>query len=588
MADYSGKSGLLPCESCDMVFRSRALLAKHTKRFCIGGLTPEVTLKTQPSVAMEQRGTKIMAQEQRRSDQEATKSSLKRLTEETELLRLSLQKIGPWATDTSQTAGSPEERLRDLQGTRARRVEETEAQSRALKQRGEELKRRLHSVAGPKGGLPRPIVLERELRELREEASRTRGALQTLGARVQALQPQPAHQQDAKRVVEFCCLPLRYNPETLAEEIRVLREVYVRGGGRDPEVLDKILQLQVEASALELRRSQNRKEKASAASEEALMVEAENRILEAEILALQKQKVLSLSPWGSRDLWRHLSRRSDNSLLPPPVAPPMPPVTSSTKVQDFHGTSKAIINGTMTRNLGLDLHFLPASNVLGPAPYDPGAGLVIFYDFLRGLEASWIWVQLMTSLARDGQDTGGATALPPALCLPPPSASGPIGNCAILASRQPVPRLPPSPLLSLICKLQAWQGVTWTPQPKAWASLLLFDQSLRVLSGRWRLPLRVPPTTSLSFAQMNEMPQAGQAELFLRLVNARDTDAQTLAEINPASAHEYQYPPMMSSSSSLESSFFTHSSGIADPPPPTEETFVSVEDKDEHLSPHQF
>lgn len=97
---------------------------------------------------------------------------------------------------------------------------------------------------------------------------------------------------------------------------------------------------------------------------------------------------------------------------------------------------------------------------------------------------------------------------------------------------------------------------------------MLFDQSLRVLSGRWRLPLRVPPTTSLSFAQMNEMPQvsvegrdwvhpkipmeyhflcqAGQAELFLRLVNARDTDAQTLAEINPASAHEYQYPPMVS------------------------------------------
>lgn len=247
MADYSGKLGLLPCESCDMVFRSGALLAKHTKRFCIGGLTPGVT---QPSVATEQRGTKIMAQEQRRSDQEATKSSLKRLTEE---------KIGPWATDTSQTAGSPEERLRDLQGTRARRVAETEAQSLALKQRGEELKRRLHSVAGPKRGLPRPIVLERELRELKEEASRTRGALQTLGARVQALQPQPSHQQDAKRVVEFCCLPLRYNPETLAEEIRVLREVYVRGGGRDPEVLDKILQLQVETSALELRRSQNRK-----------------------------------------------------------------------------------------------------------------------------------------------------------------------------------------------------------------------------------------------------------------------------------------------------------------------------------------
>lgn len=33
----------------------------------------------------------------------------------------------------------------------------------------------------------------------------------------------------------------------------------MRSGGRDPGVLDKIWQLQVEASALELRRSQNRK-----------------------------------------------------------------------------------------------------------------------------------------------------------------------------------------------------------------------------------------------------------------------------------------------------------------------------------------
>lgn len=205
----------------------------------------------------------------------------------------------------------------------------------------------------------------------------------------------------------------------------------------------------------------------------------------------------------------------------------------------------------MTRKMGLDLHFLlPASDVLGPAPYDPGAGLVIFYDFLRGLDTSWIWVQLMTSLARNGQDTGGTTALPPALCLPQPSAPGPMGNCAILASKQPVPRLPPSPLVSLICELQAWHGVTWAPQPKAWASLLLFDQDLRVLRGRWRLPLRVYPNTSLSLAQRNEIPQV--------------------------------------SSSSVESSFFTHSSAFADPPPPTEEAFVSVKDKNEHLSPHQF
>lgn len=56
-----------------------------------------------------------------------------------QLLRLSLQKISPWATEglTSQAAGSPGERLRALQGTRVRRVAERAAQSRALELRGE-------------------------------------------------------------------------------------------------------------------------------------------------------------------------------------------------------------------------------------------------------------------------------------------------------------------------------------------------------------------------------------------------------------------------------------------------------------------
>ncbi|XP_036034732.1 coiled-coil domain-containing protein 17 [Onychomys torridus] len=571
MANYSRKSGFLTCEFCDMVFRSWALLATHTQRFCIGPLTPEI-------VAQEQ---------QSRSEQEASKSALKMLTEEVQLLRLSLQEISPWATagPTSQTAESPGERLRTLQGIRARRVAETEAQSRALERRSEELKRRLLGVAGPRGGSSAPFGPERQLRELRAEADRTRGALQMLGARVLALQSQPSILRESLKEGEFGPLPA--NPGTLPAQIRALREAYVRGGGRDPGVLDKICQLQVEASALELRRSQNRKEKSSATSEELLVVEAENRLLEAEIRTLQK-KGLSLASWGPRehqlpDLWSHVSRRSDNPLL-------LPPLTSSINVQNFHGTStcEEILNGTMTRNLGLDRHFLlPASDVLGPVPYDPGAGLVIFYDFLRGLDASWVWVQLMTSLTQDGQDIGGTTILPPALCLPPPSDPGPRGNCAILASRQPVPRLPPSPLISLICELQAWQGVTWPPQPKAWASLLLFDQDKHMLSGRWRLPLRVlPPNSNLSRVQLNEIPQAGQAELFLRLVNARDADVQTLAEINPASAHEYQYPPLVSSS--VETSSFAHSSGFADPRPLTQEAFVNVKDKDEHLNSHQF
>ncbi|XP_068395877.1 coiled-coil domain-containing protein 17 isoform X1 [Eschrichtius robustus] len=604
MASHSREPGLLPCGSCDMVFRSWALLATHTQRFCIGRQPQELTVGEQPPIATEPRRiphptpcTQVVPQEhQGLPDQEASKSALKRLTDEVQRLRLYLQEMrpsitevpsgsqGPWRRSEAPTqgpnyeaAGSPGERLRALHRTRARRLAETKAQSCALERRGEELSRHLQGLAWTRDGKSRIFSLERELRELRAEAGRTRGALEELGAHVQQLQANPGTRLNALREAELCGPVLQANPGTLAAEIGALREAYIRGGGRDTGVLGWIWQLQVEASALELRRSRTRRgRQAGAAFKELLAVEAENRRLEAEILALQTQRGAGRVPWGHEEPRLVVNpsprlRREDPPRLPPPVAPPLPPLPHSTGILFLGGAEKAL-SGTMTRNLGLDPHFLlPTTDVLGPAPYDPGAGLVIFYDFLRGLEASWIWVQLMTGLARDGQDTGGTTALPPALCLPPPPAPGPMGNCAILASRQPIPRLPPSPSVSLVCELQAWQGLAWAkaPQPKAWASLVLFDRDQRMLSGRWRLPLQtLPLDPSLSLGQLNGIPQVGQAELFLRLVNARDADVQTLAEINPASAHEYQYPPLVPNSSSLEASSLAPTAGFVDPPPP--------------------
>ncbi|XP_045060308.2 coiled-coil domain-containing protein 17 isoform X2 [Desmodus rotundus] len=606
MASRSGEPGLLPCGACGMVFHSWALLATHTQRFCIGRLTREVMPGAQPSKGSEPQGPMVMSQGHRGlPDQEASNSALRRLTEEVQGLRLYLQEMqpgiimipkesaGPWGHSkapnpgpTSGASGDPSERLRELHRNHRRRVAETEAQSRALELRSEGLNRRLQGLARTRGGIARLLGLERELRELRDEAGRTRGALEVLGARVKQLQAEPRTGLNSMREAELCCPVLQSNPGTLAAEFGALREAYIRGGGRDPGVLGQIWQLQVEASALELQRSRTRRGKqAGSTSGELLVVEAENRHLEAEILALQMQRSAGSAPGGSGEPQfvanpsTRLRRREDPPRLPPPVAPPLPPLPHSTGILFSGGTEKTWqLPGAMTRNLGLDPHFvLPTTDVLGPAPYDPGAGLVIFYDFLRGLEASWIWVQLMTGLARDGQHTGGTTALPPALCLPPPPAPGPMGSCAILASRQPVPRLPPSPSVSLVCELQAWQGLAWgrAPQPKAWASLVLFDGDQRVLSGRWRLPLRaLPVDASLSLGQLNGIPQVGQAELFLRLVNARDAAVQALAEINPASAHEYQYPPPVSSSSSLEASSFSPI-GCADPPPPAGETLRS-------------
>lgn len=53
-----------------------------------------------------------------------------------------------------------------------------------------ELSQRLQGLAQARGGISRLFGLERELRELRAEAGRTRGALEVLGAHVQQLQPE--------------------------------------------------------------------------------------------------------------------------------------------------------------------------------------------------------------------------------------------------------------------------------------------------------------------------------------------------------------------------------------------------------------
>uniref|UniRef100_A0A2K6RZR2 Coiled-coil domain containing 17 n=1 Tax=Saimiri boliviensis boliviensis TaxID=39432 RepID=A0A2K6RZR2_SAIBB len=53
MDSHSGEPELLPCRTCDMVFRSSALLAAHTQRFCIGHPTQEMTFGAQASVDTE-------------------------------------------------------------------------------------------------------------------------------------------------------------------------------------------------------------------------------------------------------------------------------------------------------------------------------------------------------------------------------------------------------------------------------------------------------------------------------------------------------------------------------------------------------
>nr|DBA17750.1 TPA: hypothetical protein GDO54_016076 [Pyxicephalus adspersus] len=82
-----------------------------------------------------------------------------------------------------------------------------------------------------------------------------------------------------------------------------------------------------------------------------------------------------------------------------------------------------------------------------------------------------------------------------------------------------------------------------------WTKLDLFDHHNQVLSGRWKLPVRgLPLRPGLSTGQLNTVPQVGKAEIYLRVVNARDAELQAMAEINPRNSSLYQYPPLVSKS----------------------------------------
>nr|XP_020458508.1 coiled-coil domain-containing protein 17 [Monopterus albus] len=79
---------------------------------------------------------------------------------------------------------------------------------------------------------------------------------------------------------------------------------------------------------------------------------------------------------------------------------------------------------------------------LGPAPYDPVAGFVVFFDLVMGVDISQKALRLEAGLYSEGHEVGSPTPAPPVGCLlgvSLPYSQNP-GNHALLSVKQPVPR----------------------------------------------------------------------------------------------------------------------------------------------------
>uniref|UniRef100_A0A8C5QGT9 Coiled-coil domain-containing protein 17 n=1 Tax=Leptobrachium leishanense TaxID=445787 RepID=A0A8C5QGT9_9ANUR len=540
--------------------------------------------------------------------------ALRNLTEEFHKLRksldVSLPSLRPYQLQDGTGLHSPwdrefRDRMQEMAEAHERQLADIQSRNQTLELQREEIRQRLSEFTNAGSSANH---IEQMLLELKAQEEKNQLALDDLRDQVGLIQSESrakseksskerapsAQGKKEKPTLQFVAFPARGS--SLSSEISALQLAYIQSGGSDPAVLAHMRDLQAEALVLEgTTQKQERKEKRKkrhdvaprALDTELMAVEMENQRLEEEIfkLTLQREKkkvangdaemmemhrehVLQMSQLQADIgmLRRDVSRLPPRALqgpppfVPPHMAQPIPPTMHPAR-QSLGRPEATIVTGGLESMRPLSpsakRHLMDPLDALGPAPYDPVAGFVIFYDFLLGLDPTHQTVRLLSGLYSNGHRMGQTTSLPDVPCdmwHPAPHLENvPRGNTAMLAAKQPIPRVRPASSIALVVELQASGGFNPYGQEVqhvsscGWSKLDLFDQHNQVLSGRWKLPVRaLPLRPGLSTGQLNTVPQVGKAELYIRVVNARDAELQSLAEINLRNASFYQYPPLIS------------------------------------------
>ncbi|XP_066298686.1 uncharacterized protein [Branchiostoma lanceolatum] len=532
------------------------------------------------------------------------------------------------------------EQLRRLAEHHGKQLGEIQNRNRELERQREEIRRRLQDLGNqpipPQPASDQPSV-EDMVKELREQEKRNQDTLEQLKSHLNNLQEEASRKAAEQRPdsgvqTEFVGIPFQNG--SLVSEISAMRLAYLQSGGNDPAVLAQMHDMQVEAQQLEDqnkrrdKKKSNKKEPKDMGSQ-VLAIELENQRLQrelqelhehqrrkhrrrasdsdddGEIRQLQKdhmRKMLHLQhemELLKQEAMLNKMRRELRSpgLRPSPTQPPpqpqpqppppqpqppppqpqpapirRPPPKPETPEIERHRYQREREGNT-----------IEALDPLLPAPYDPGAGFVVFYDYLLGLDPEYKSTRLIVGLYNNANEIGDPTPLPVVYTEGGYNSyyQNYAGmNIAVIGAKQPVPRIQPSMDLSIIVEMQVQSGRDGYDsnrlRSRGWSKIELFDQQNRVLSGRWKIPLRMTPVKPhLTAVELNNVPQLGHAELYFRLVNWRDSDVQSLSKVNPSEARHYKFPPQMSGYPAYNSPRQNYSSIPTQPiayvpPPPSE------------------
>ncbi|KAK3550315.1 hypothetical protein QTP86_024310 [Hemibagrus guttatus] len=352
--------------------------------------------------------------------------------------------------------------------------------------------------------------------------------------------------------------------ETLMDHLQqngTLRLSYLQSGGKDPQILahlqcllDAAIKLEMQAGKTPLPKTKRQRDKYL--SRELVSVELENQRLEEEIMKMELGKRTSRTTPNFRPAEQEMREaKMDIELLKHEI--------------EVNRLRKQIMSRKMApspvtfppleepRSPTLTKHLREGSDALYPSHYDPTTGFVVFYDFLLGSCPSYRVCRLMVGIYSGDVCLGSPSILPPVYCDSVSSPQHSAEGKAILATKQAVPdylfltRLQPASSNSLVMQLQASGGydiygyeVTHLA-PRGWLKLHLFDHHNRLITGRWKIPVRLlPAKPSMTMAEVNAVPQLDNAELYLRIVNTRHAEMQSSVPISINNAGIYQYPPV--------------------------------------------
>ncbi|CAF1335818.1 unnamed protein product [Rotaria sordida] len=227
----------------------------------------------------------------------------------------------------------------------------------------------------------------------------------------------------------------------------------------------------------------------------------------------------------------------------------------------FYQSSLPILDNGMITSRGIQQINHPNSTInklldpLDSQTYDPVNGFVIFFDFIINFPSTMDKCRLITCLHHAQSGLGEPSYLEIFKCeLYMNQTSGEQMGVVLLATRQPVPSCPPQQALTVVIEVQTTTKLNPTEplRTNAWTKLPLFDNKNRLLSGRWKVPLKeLPIRQHESFPAISRLPTFGRAELHYRLVNSKDAANQASVPLSPNNRDQYFYPPQSISRSHM-------------------------------------